>query len=221
MYIFYWAQQEFLKEGQRYIPRYYDNMRQLKHIISIFAMKNNKFVYDLLIYQSMDVKKQKKIVCTDWKLVDGSEMKFSEDQLDHVMGIVLRNTEDVDMPIARVFLDQEYADFVVDSNCELQPGDLIDPKSIRVYILVNKEGIKINRLWGSALKVQFGISVQDKVSQKRSQLHKNESINPEEEENSINPRAKSQPINLRAVSVNTHPLIDYSGDDLSLNPVFW
>lgn len=56
------------------------------------------------------------------------------------------------MPIARVFLDQKCADFVVDSNCELQPGDLIDPKSIRVYISVNKEGIKNQQAMGKCFK---------------------------------------------------------------------
>ena len=89
-------------------------------------------------------------VVSDWKLVDGSEVKLSKDQLKNAEAVVYRSKYDEKKLVCRVYVGNEYADFTVDFHCDLDEGDTVKPSSIRVYDL-KKDDTVIKRLWGEAL----------------------------------------------------------------------
>lgn len=89
-------------------------------------------------------------VVSDWKVVEGSEVKLSKDQLKRTKAVVYRSKFDDNKLVCRVQVGNEYADFTVDFHCGLDEGDRVKPSSIRVYDL-QKDDTTITRLWGEAL----------------------------------------------------------------------
>ena len=87
---------------------------------------------------------------SDWKVVEGSEVKLGKDQLKRTKAVVYLSKFDDKKLVCRVQVDNEYADFTVDFRCGLKEGDKVKPSSIRVYDLY-KDGTTITRLWGEAL----------------------------------------------------------------------
>lgn len=95
--------------------------------------------------------KAAKTVTVNWKLVDNSVKKLAKSQLSKTTAVVFQSKYDEDKLVARVTVDKQYVDFTVDMKCNLQAGDNIDPASIKVYDLVNTDGVVITRLWGEVL----------------------------------------------------------------------
>lgn len=89
-------------------------------------------------------------VVSEWKVVEGSEVKLSKAQLKNTKAVVYQSKFDDKKLICRVQVGNEYADFTVDFNCGLDEGDQVKPSSIRVYDLY-KDGVTITRLWGEVL----------------------------------------------------------------------
>jgi hypothetical protein len=95
--------------------------------------------------------KAAKAVVENWKLVANSEQKLAKSQLSKTTAVVFQSKFDEDKLVARVTVGQQYVDFTVDMKCNLEAGDHISPASIRVYDLVNRDGVVITRLWGEVL----------------------------------------------------------------------
>lgn len=95
--------------------------------------------------------KFKNIIIDYWKLVANSEHRLRKLHLLNTTAMVFKSKFNEDKLIARVTIGQQYKDFIVDKNCNLKAGDLIEPNSIRVYELINNNGIVIKRLWGETL----------------------------------------------------------------------
>ena len=95
--------------------------------------------------------KAAKAVVENWKLVANSEQKLAKSQLSKTTAVVFQSQFDEDKLVARVTVGQQYVDFTVDMKCDLEAGDHINPASIRVYDLVNRDGVVITRLWGEVL----------------------------------------------------------------------
>ena len=95
--------------------------------------------------------KFKNIIIDYWKLVANSEHRLTKSQLLNTTAMVFKSDFNEDKLIARVTVGQQYKDFIVDKNCNLKAGDLIEPNSIRIYELINNNGIVIKRLWGETL----------------------------------------------------------------------
>lgn len=95
--------------------------------------------------------KAAKAVVENWKLVANSEQKLAKSQLSKTTAVVFQSKFDEDKLVARVTIGQQYVDFTVDMKCNLEAGDHINPASIRVYDLVNRDGVVITRLWGEVL----------------------------------------------------------------------
>jgi autonomous glycyl radical cofactor GrcA len=95
--------------------------------------------------------KAAKAVVENWKLVANSEQKLAKSQLSKTTAVVFQSQFDEDKLVARVTVGQQYVDFTVDMKCKLEAGDHINPASIRVYDLVNRDGVVITRLWGEVL----------------------------------------------------------------------
>jgi hypothetical protein len=95
--------------------------------------------------------KAAKAVVENWKLVANSEQKLAKSQLSKTTAVVFQSQFDEDKLVARVTVGQQYVDFTVDMKCDLEVGDNINPASIRVYDLVNRDGVVITRLWGEVL----------------------------------------------------------------------
>lgn len=95
--------------------------------------------------------KAAKAVVENWKLVANSEQKLAKSQLSKTTAVVFQSKFDEDKLVARVTVGQQYVYFTVDMKCNLEAGDHINPASIRVYDLVNRDGVVITRLWGEVL----------------------------------------------------------------------
>ena len=95
--------------------------------------------------------KAAKAVVENWKLVANSEQKLAKSQLSKTTAVVFQSKFDEDKLVARVTVGQQYVDFTVDMKCGLKAGNRIKPASIRVYDLVNSDGVVITRLWGEVL----------------------------------------------------------------------
>lgn len=95
--------------------------------------------------------KAAKAAVDNWKLVANSTQKLTKQQLSKTNAVVYQSQFDEDKLIARVTVGNQYVDFTVDRKCNLKVGDHINPASIIVYDLVNKEGVVITRLWGEVL----------------------------------------------------------------------
>ena len=95
--------------------------------------------------------KAAKAVVENWKLVANSEQKLAKSQLSKTTAVVFQSKFDEDKLVARVTIGQQYVDFTVDMKCNLKANDHINPASIRVYDLVNRDGVVITRLWGEVL----------------------------------------------------------------------
>ena len=89
-------------------------------------------------------------VASEWKLIEGTEVKLSKTQLKTAKAVVYRSKYDETKLICRVYVGNEYADFTVDFHCDLDEGDMVKPSSIRVYDLKKGDTV-IKRLWGEAL----------------------------------------------------------------------
>ncbi len=162
-----------------------------------------------------NINKPIKTIVSDWRLVANSEKKIVKSLLNKTTAVVLRNRNDENNLIARVTIGQHNRDFIVDKNCDLQTGELIEPSSIRVYNLVNKDGVMIERLWGEVLVEDFNINNSKQKIQE--QVHKE----IQKKDNRLEIENKKQEVKWITVKVNPNPLVDFSGDDLSLDPRFW
>lgn len=85
-----------------------------------------------------------------WKLVEGSELKLTKQQLSKTTAVVFQSKYDDSKLVARVTVGKQYVNFTVDTKSPLEEGDSIDPSSIRVYDLTNGE-VTITRLYGKPL----------------------------------------------------------------------
>lgn len=85
-----------------------------------------------------------------WTVVEGSAKKFTAKMLKDIIEIRVRYSEEYEHYYAVVVLKQGYVSWQLDYKFRGDEGDLIDPKSFRVYQLTNGEKT-ITRCTGKVL----------------------------------------------------------------------
>lgn len=87
----------------------------------------------------------------NWTVVPGTTKGLTAKALTNITEIRVFNSEFSDDVYCSInTADNKFVNFTVDRQAHLQAGDLIDPKSVRVYDLTNGEKT-ITRLYGKAL----------------------------------------------------------------------
>lgn len=85
-----------------------------------------------------------------WSIVEGSVKKFTAKMLKDVIEIRVKYSEEYEHYYAVVKLRQGYVSWQLDYKFKGEEGDLIDPKSFRVYLLTNGT-VEITRCTGKVL----------------------------------------------------------------------
>lgn len=85
-----------------------------------------------------------------WSIVEGSVKKFTAKMLKDVTEIRVKYSEEYEHYYAVVMLRQGYVSWQLDYKFKGEEGDLIDPKSFRVYLLTNGT-VEITRCTGKVL----------------------------------------------------------------------
>lgn len=94
--------------------------------------------------------KEIKTLENHWTVVEGSVKKFTAKMLKEVKEIRVKYSEEYDHLYAVVILEQGYVSWQLDYKFQGEEGDLIDPKSFRVYQLTNGT-VTITRCTGKVL----------------------------------------------------------------------
>ena len=85
-----------------------------------------------------------------WTVVEGSVKKFTAKMIKDVVEIRVKYSEEYEHYYAVVILNQGYVSWQLDYKFKGEEGDLIDPKSFRVYQLTNGT-VNITRCTGKVL----------------------------------------------------------------------
>lgn len=94
--------------------------------------------------------KEIKTLENHWTVVEGSVKKFTAKMLKDVVEIRVKYSEEYEHYYAVIILNQGYVSWQLDYKFKGEEGDLIDPKSFRVYQLTNGT-VNITRCTGKVL----------------------------------------------------------------------
>ena len=94
--------------------------------------------------------KEIKTLENHWTVVEGSVKKFTAKMLNDVVEIRVKYSDEYEHYYAMIILKQGYVSWQLDYKFKGEEGDLIDPKSFRVYQLTNGT-VNITRCTGKVL----------------------------------------------------------------------